>query len=43
MVFLTIFSSHLIEILEKADYILILLKTEKGFPHINFFKLYHEM
>ena len=39
----TIFSPHLIEILEKADYISILLKIEKGFPQINFIKLYHEM
>ena len=39
----TIFSPHLIEILEKADYISILLEIEKGFPQINFIKLYHEM
>ena len=39
----TIFSPHLIEILEKYDYISILLKIEKGFPQINLIKLYHEM
>ena len=37
------FSIHLIEILENADYISMLLKIEKGFPQINFIKLYHEM
>ena len=29
----------LIDILEKADYRLMLLKIEKGFPQINFIKL----
>ena len=39
----TIFLLILIEILEKADYISILLKTEKGFPQIIFIKLYYDM
>ena len=37
------FSSHLIEILEKADYKSILLKIEKIFPQIIFIKLYYDM
>ena len=37
------FSPHLIEILEKADYISMLLNVEKGFPQINLIKPYHEI
>ena len=36
-------SPHLREILDKVDYISILLKIEKGFPKISFIKLYHDM
>ena len=40
---LNYFTPHLIDIFEKADYISMLLKIEKGFPKIIFIKLYHDM